>query len=127
MVSPGGVGFDIACGVRLLAAGLSRDELVPVLGRVMDQLAAVIPRGAGRGGLWELHGRAELGKLLAGGAGLQRMSGRNPRPGHPITHHVAGARQNAPRIEIRLGARHPRGAARRGSDITAGRRCMPMT
>ena len=69
MVSPGGVGFDIACGVRLLAAGLSRGELLPVLGRVMDQLAAVIPRGAGRGGLWELHGRAEMGKLLAGGAG----------------------------------------------------------
>lgn len=69
VVSPGGVGFDIACGVRLLAAGLSRDELRPVLGRVMDRLAAVIPRGAGRGGLWNLHGRAELGKLLAGGAG----------------------------------------------------------
>ena len=69
VVSPGGVGFDIACGVRLLAAGLSRGELLPVLGRVMDQLAAVIPRGAGRGGLWDLHGRAEMGKLLAGGAG----------------------------------------------------------
>ena len=67
VVSPGGVGFDIACGVRLLAAGLSRGELLPVLGRVMDQLAAVIPRGAGRGGLWDLHGRAEMGKLLAAG------------------------------------------------------------
>ena len=46
VVSPGGVGFDIACGVRLLAAGLGRGELLPVLGRVMDQLAAVIPREA---------------------------------------------------------------------------------
>ena len=35
----------------------------------MDQLAAVIPRGEGRGGVWDLHGRAELDKLLAGGAG----------------------------------------------------------
>ena len=69
VVSPGGVGFDIACGVRLLAADLSRGELLPVLGRVMDRLAAVIPCGAGRGGLWQLHGRAELEKLLAGGAG----------------------------------------------------------
>ena len=34
----------------------------------MDRLAAVIPCGAGRGGLWELRGRAELDKLLAGGA-----------------------------------------------------------
>ena len=68
VVSPGGVGFDIACGVRLLAADLSRGELLPVLGKVMDRLAAVIPCGAGRGGLWDLHGRAELDKLLVGGA-----------------------------------------------------------
>jgi len=68
-VSPGGVGFDIACGVRLLAADLSRAELLPALGRVMDRLAAVIPCGAGRGGLWALRGRAELEKLLAGGVG----------------------------------------------------------
>ena len=68
VISPGGVGFDIACGVRLLAADLSRDELVPVMDRVMDRLAAVIPCGAGRGGLWHLGGRGELDKLLAGGA-----------------------------------------------------------
>jgi len=69
VVSPGGVGFDVACGVGLLAADLSRAELLPVLGRVMDRLAAVIPCGAGRGGLWQLRGRAELDKLLAGGPG----------------------------------------------------------
>ncbi len=35
------------------------------------------------------------------------MSGRTsiPEPGHPITHHVAGARHSAPRTEISLGAR----------------------
>ena len=32
----------------------------------------------------------------------------HPHPGHPITHHVAGARQNAPRTEIRPGARRGR-------------------
>jgi tRNA-splicing ligase RtcB (3'-phosphate/5'-hydroxy nucleic acid ligase) len=69
VISPGGVGFDIACGVRLLAADLSRDELVPVMDRVMDRLAALIPCGAGRGGLWHMRGRAQLDKLLAGGAG----------------------------------------------------------
>ena len=69
VVSPGGVGFDIACGVRLLAADLSREEVLPALGQVVDRLAAVIPCGPGRGGLWQLHGRAELDKLLAGGAG----------------------------------------------------------
>jgi len=65
----GRVGFDIACGVRLLAAELTRDELLPVRDRVMDRLADVIPCGAGRGGLWHLRGRAELEKLLADGVG----------------------------------------------------------
>ncbi|HYB49188.1 MAG TPA: RtcB family protein, partial [Streptosporangiaceae bacterium] len=60
VVSPGGVGFDICCGVRLLAADLGVGELAPVLGTVMDRLAAVIPCGTGRGGTWRLHGRAEL-------------------------------------------------------------------
>ncbi len=68
VVSPGGVGFDISCGVRLLAAELGRDGVAPVLGQVMDRLAAAVPRGAGRGGAWRLAGRGEMGKLLLGGA-----------------------------------------------------------
>ena len=68
VVSPGGVGFDISCGVRLLAASLERDEVMPVLGTLMDQLAAAIPRGAGRGGIWHLAGSAQLRGVLASGA-----------------------------------------------------------
>ncbi|MGE5291147.1 MAG: RtcB family protein [Micromonosporaceae bacterium] len=68
VVSPGGVGFDISCGVRLLAAGMDAGELAPVLGRVMDRLAATIPRGARRGAVWRLTGRAEMEKVLLGGA-----------------------------------------------------------
>jgi tRNA-splicing ligase RtcB (3'-phosphate/5'-hydroxy nucleic acid ligase) len=79
VVSPGGVGFDISCGVRLLAAELGRDELAPVLSRVMDRLAAVIPCGTGRGGTWRLHGRAELDKLLAGGAAYAVACGHGCR------------------------------------------------
>jgi hypothetical protein len=76
VVSPGGVGFDIACGVRLLASDLNREELLPVRDRVMDRLADVIPCGAGRDGLWQLRGRAELDKLLAGGAGYAVAASR---------------------------------------------------
>src|SRR5512135_2198654 len=36
VVSPGGVGFDISCGVRLLAADLDSGELAPAAHRVMD-------------------------------------------------------------------------------------------
>ncbi len=68
VVSPGGVGFDISCGVRLLAAGLDADEIRPVLGQVMDRLAAATPRGAGRGGIWRLSGSGQMRRVLTGGA-----------------------------------------------------------
>jgi tRNA-splicing ligase RtcB len=69
VVSPGGVGFDISCGVRLLAApDLHRDELAARLLTIMDRLDHVIPRGVGHGGVWRLHDRAELDLLLTGGA-----------------------------------------------------------
>jgi tRNA-splicing ligase RtcB len=67
VVSPGGVGFDISCGVRLLAADLDSAELAPVLRPLMDGLSAAIPRGVGRGGVWRLDGRAEMEKVLLGG------------------------------------------------------------
>jgi tRNA-splicing ligase RtcB (3'-phosphate/5'-hydroxy nucleic acid ligase) len=76
VISPGGVGFDISCGVRLLAAELSRDELGPALPRLMDRLAAVIPCGTGTGGVWHLPGRHELEQLLAEGAAYAVGHGR---------------------------------------------------
>lgn len=68
VVSPGGVGFDISCGVRLLAASLNRHEITSVLGAVMDELAAAVPRGAGRGGIWQLTGPGQMRDVLTGGA-----------------------------------------------------------
>lgn len=68
VVSPGGVGFDISCGVRLLAADVDRDAVRPRLRTLMDRLDRTIPRGTGRGAVWRLSGRSELEKLLYGGA-----------------------------------------------------------
>ncbi|OKJ94994.1 RNA ligase [Streptomyces sp. CB03234] len=67
VVSPGGVGFDISCGVRLLAADCDRRALDPVLHPLMDGLGQVIPRGAGPGGVWRLSSR-ELERVLQGGS-----------------------------------------------------------
>ncbi len=67
VVSPGGVGFDISCGVRLLAADIDRDTLAPRLPGLMDVLSHCTPRGPGRGAVWKVsHG--ELMDVLAGGA-----------------------------------------------------------
>lgn len=70
VVSPGGVGFDISCGVRLLVVrDLDRLRLSPHhLTAVMDQLDRCIPRGMGRGGVWRLRDTTELGRVLEGGS-----------------------------------------------------------
>lgn len=69
VVSPGGVGFDISCGVRLLVSpDLEREQLRPRMREVMDHLDVSIPRGVGTKGVWRLPNRAELERVLAGGA-----------------------------------------------------------
>ena len=68
VVSPGGVGFDISCGVRLLASGLERNEFRAVSREIMDGLSKATPRGAGKGAVWELHRRADLEGVLREGS-----------------------------------------------------------
>jgi tRNA-splicing ligase RtcB len=67
VVSPGGVGFDINCGVRLMALPLTRAELGSQLEPFVHQLSRSIPSGMGRGGEWRLND-AELDALLTGGS-----------------------------------------------------------
>lgn len=68
VVSPGGVGFDISCGVRLLASPMTVGQLAPALEVVMDALDAAVPRGLGTGGVWQIHDRRELEVVLRQGA-----------------------------------------------------------
>lgn len=67
VVSPGGVGFDISCGVRLLASELSTADFRSRADAIMDRLAAAIPRGAGKGAVREVDGH-ELEELLRRGS-----------------------------------------------------------
>ncbi|HEX5541012.1 MAG TPA: RtcB family protein [Micromonospora sp.] len=68
VVSPGGVGFDISCGVRLLAADLDRSELARSLHALMDGLDTAIPRGTGHGAVWKLASHSQLEQVMAGGS-----------------------------------------------------------
>jgi tRNA-splicing ligase RtcB len=68
VVSPGGVGFDISCGVRLLLSPVGRDELAASLPGLMDELERAVPKGMGRGAVWELSGAGELRRILTSGA-----------------------------------------------------------
>src|SRR5436309_13976725 len=67
VVSPGGVGYDINCGVRLLAAPFSAEELGGRRERLVHEIARCVPAGAGRGGALELRG-PRLDEVLREGA-----------------------------------------------------------
>jgi tRNA-splicing ligase RtcB (3'-phosphate/5'-hydroxy nucleic acid ligase) len=67
IVSAGGVGFDISCGVRSLVTGLRRGEIEPVKRELADSLFATIPAGLGSRGKITLD-PAEIDAMLAGGA-----------------------------------------------------------
>ncbi len=67
VISPGGIGFDINCGVRLLRTGLSWDEVEPRLAKLVDALAARIPAGVGSRGCVSLS-KDEFRDVLREGA-----------------------------------------------------------
>jgi len=54
IISPGGIGFDINCGVRLVKTNLKYDEVKPQLKKLMDHLFKTVPAGVGRGGFVKL-------------------------------------------------------------------------
>ncbi len=68
VISPGGVGFDINCGVRLLRTDLSEEDVHPQLERLVDQLFRDIPSGVGSKGALKLE-RDEIKDVLEKGAG----------------------------------------------------------
>jgi len=67
VISPGGVGFDINCGVRLLTTHLDSAELQPKIEALMNELYVSIPSGLGVSGKIHLNAR-EIDSVLEGGS-----------------------------------------------------------
>ncbi len=67
VISPGGVGYDINCGVRLLATHLEQTEVAPYLDDLASILYANCPSGVGKGGNIKLK-PGELDRLVETGA-----------------------------------------------------------
>ena len=67
VVSAGGVGFDISCGVRTLLTGLQRADIEPLKDRLADALFHSIPVGLGSTGNIHLDNRG-MTDMLSGGA-----------------------------------------------------------
>lgn len=67
VISPGGVGYDINCGVRMMRTNLLHDDVRPHIHRLMDHLYGNVPAGAGRDGKYHFSAK-ELRQLMAEGS-----------------------------------------------------------
>ncbi|UCD94598.1 MAG: RtcB family protein [Candidatus Zixiibacteriota bacterium] len=68
VISPGGIGFDINCGMRILRTNLTFDELRPKMEELLSRLFATIPSGVGSKGFLKLN-RQQFNQLTEQGVG----------------------------------------------------------
>ena len=67
VVSPGGVGFDINCGVRIMRTNLVREDVAPKIQELVDALFYAVPSGLGSKGRIKL-GPGEIDDVLVKGS-----------------------------------------------------------
>ena len=92
VISPGGIGFDINCGMRVLRTSLTEAEVRPRLPELVDALFTAVPTGVGARGFVRLSG-SEFERVMVEGAGwcvargyawpedLEHIEGRGCLPG----------------------------------------------
>ncbi|KKQ43543.1 MAG: hypothetical protein US60_C0001G0058 [Microgenomates group bacterium GW2011_GWC1_37_8] len=67
IISPGGIGFDINCGMRLLTTNLTEKEVRPLIERIVNELFDAVPAGVGSAGAVRLS-KKELKEVMVKGA-----------------------------------------------------------
>ena len=67
VISPGGVGYDINCGVRLVRSSLFWQDVKPVLRGLIEEMFRQVPTGVGRSGKYKFD-RKELRQLMTVGS-----------------------------------------------------------
>ncbi|MSU78626.1 MAG: RtcB family protein [Gemmataceae bacterium] len=87
VISPGGVGYDINCGVRLCRTNLFYREVKPHLTTLVDALFKNVPTGVGRSGRYSFKGK-DLTRLLSEGASY--LTSRDLATSGDIEHTEAG-------------------------------------
>ena len=68
VISPGGVGYDINCGVRVIRTNLDEPDVRPKLKDLIDRLFTDVPTGVGRTGKIDLQALGGVDKVLNDGA-----------------------------------------------------------
>ena len=67
VISPGGIGYDVNCGVKLVRTDLSAGDVLPRIRELVDTIFENVPSGVGEKGKVRLS-HAEIDDVLAGGA-----------------------------------------------------------
>jgi len=67
IISMGGIGFDISCGVRTMRTGMSREEIQPDIDKLVNRLFAIVPAGVGSEGKIRLNPQ-QIDEVLISGA-----------------------------------------------------------
>jgi tRNA-splicing ligase RtcB len=75
VISPGGVGYDINCGVRLVRTRLSYDEIAPRAEQIADALFAAIPAGVGSEGAIPTLSAGEMKRIARDGIQWAKREG----------------------------------------------------
>ncbi|MCS7093444.1 MAG: RtcB family protein [Patescibacteria group bacterium] len=66
-ISPGAVGYDINCGMRLIRTNLNYQEVKKSIEKLVNLLFEYVPPGVGKKGFWKIN-RQELKRIVEGGA-----------------------------------------------------------
>jgi len=74
VISPGGVGYDINCGVRLVRSNLMAEDVQPRIRELIDALFRQVPLGVGRGGAFRFDA-SELKRLMRDGVAHLKKRG----------------------------------------------------
>ncbi|MHB1036105.1 MAG: RtcB family protein [Pirellulales bacterium] len=87
VISPGGVGYDINCGVRLVRTKLNQPDIQPRMAALIEELYRQVPAGVGRGGKYHFNHK-ELRHLMA--EGPRYLVGRGLATEGDLDHTEAG-------------------------------------
>ncbi|MBX9677708.1 MAG: RtcB family protein [Gemmataceae bacterium] len=89
VISPGGVGYDINCGVRLVKTNLFYRDVKPHIRTLVETLFKTVPAGVGRKGKYEFRGK-EINRMLTDGA--QYLRSRDLATDGDVEHTEANGR-----------------------------------
>jgi len=79
VISPGGIGFDINCGVRLAVTSLTKEDVKPHMKNLMDALYSTIPSGIGGSGIVSLPDKKLDEAMVQGAAWAVKNGYGEPR------------------------------------------------